>query len=152
MLPRTQMKPIELEDSLELSSLHKASFYKGWEESDFQGFLQNPLIHGLKIEENHKIIAYLLWQEVETEAEILTLVVASDHQRKGMGDHLIETLFTTLKMKDITDIFLEVAEDNEKARCFYIKHGFQFLSKRPHYYSRKGNIHISALNFFRKIV
>lgn len=152
MLSRAQIKSIELKDSLELSRLHKGSFFKGWKENIFQEFLQNPLIHGLKIEQTHKIIAYLLWQEVETEAEILTLVVASDHQRNGLGDRLLEALFTMLKMKGITEVFLEVAEDNEKARCFYIKKGFTFLSKRPHYYPRTGNKYISALNFFKKLV
>jgi ribosomal-protein-alanine N-acetyltransferase len=147
-----QINPLKPEDSLELSCLHKAAFFKGWEETVFQEFLQNPLIHGLKIEQNHKIIGYLLWQEVETEAEILTLVVASCHQRKGVGNHLFETFFKSLKMKGISDVFLEVAEDNEKALCFYIKKGFTFLSKRPHYYPQKGNKYISALNFFKKLV
>jgi ribosomal-protein-alanine N-acetyltransferase len=147
-----QINSLKLEDSLELASLHKATFFKGWEETVFQEFLQNPLIHGLKIEQNHKIIGYLLWQEVETEAEILTLVVAPCHQRKGVGNHLLGTFFKSMKMKGIRDVFLEVAEDNEKARCFYIKNGFAFLSKRLHYYPRKDNKYISALNFFKKIV
>lgn len=147
-----QISPIELEDSLELASLHKAAFFKGWEERSFQDFLQNPLVHGLKMEQTHKVIGFILWQEVETEAEILTFVVASRHQRKGMGNQLLEAFFNLLKTKKIYDVFLEVAEDNVSAHSFYIKHDFKLLRKRPHYYPRKGNIYISALNLFKKLV
>jgi ribosomal-protein-alanine N-acetyltransferase len=132
--------------------LHKEVFFKNWGEHVFKDFLQNPMIQGLKLKHTGQLCGYILWCEVEEEAEILTLVVAPSYQRKGGGSRLILTFFEFMMKIGITDIFLEVAEDNEKAQSFYIKHGFSLLSKRPFYYLREGNKYISALNFSKKLV
>ncbi len=146
------IKQLTLKDCAEAAYLHQAAFYKGWKEQDFQEFLQNPLIQGLKIEENHQIIGYILWQHVGEEAEILTLIIDPLHQRKGKGNKLLSALFKRLKDQGIMHLFLEVAEDNKPAQLFYINHGFILISKRPKYYSRKQNTFISALNLYKKLV
>lgn len=143
---------LTLEDCKNAAVLHQKAFYKGWTEKDFQTFLLDPLIHGLKIEEENTLYGYILWREVGTEAEILTLVVAPSHQKKGMGSLLLNALLKLLIVKGITDLFLEVAEDNHQAQSFYKKHGFVLLSKRPHYYARPENTFVDALNFLKKIV
>ncbi|MBY0500765.1 MAG: GNAT family N-acetyltransferase [Alphaproteobacteria bacterium] len=132
--------------------LHQEVFFKNWEEHIFKDFLQNSMIHGLKLKHKGQLCGYILWREVEGEAEILTFVVAPFHQRKGLGNRLILTFFEVMAKKEITDIFLEVAEDNEKGINFYRKYGFAFLSKRPFYYLREGNRYVSALNFSKKLV
>jgi ribosomal-protein-alanine N-acetyltransferase len=144
--------PLTLEDCRDAASLHQEAFFKGWTEKDFQAFLLDPLTHGLKIEEGKKICAYMLWREMGPEAEILTLVVDPSHQQKGIGSLLLKALFNLLINKGITELFLEVAEDNHQAQSFYVKHGFVLLSKRPHYYARPENTFIPALNFFKKLV
>jgi ribosomal protein S18 acetylase RimI-like enzyme len=88
---------------------------------------------------------------VGEEAEILTLVITPLSQRGGKGSILLEALFDRLIQKGISQLFLEVAEDNEQAQSFYIKHGFIFVSKRHHYYQRKENQCVSALNFFKRL-
>lgn len=139
-------------DCAAAAALHREVFFKNWDEVAFKDFLQNPMIQGLKLKHKGELCGYILWREVAEEAEILTLVVAPSFQRKGIGSRLILTFFNFIVKKGITIIFLEVAEDNEKGRSFYIKHGFVFLSKRPFYYLRKGNEYISALNFSKKLV
>lgn len=144
--------PLILEDCKDAATLHQGVFYKGWTEKDFQTFLLDPLIHGLKIEEENTLYSYILWREVGEEAEILTLVVDPSHQKKGIGSLLLSALVKLLITKGITDLFLEVAEDNHQAQSFYKKHGFVLLSKRPHYYARPENTFVDALNFFKKII
>lgn len=144
--------PLTLKDCKASAGLHQEAFFKGWIEKDFQNFLHDPLIHGLKIEEESKLCGYILWREVGAEAEILTLVVDPAHQQKGMGSLLLNALFKLLISKGITELFLEVAEDNPQAQSFYFKHGFVLLSKRPHYYARPENTFVAALNFFKKLV
>ncbi|OJW50590.1 MAG: hypothetical protein BGO67_05815 [Alphaproteobacteria bacterium 41-28] len=143
--------PLTLEDCGQAARLHQAAFFKGWKEKDFQEFLKNPLIYGLKTEENHDLSGFILWREVEDEAEILTLVVAPFHQRKGRGSFLLTSLFEILIKKRIQNLFLEVAEDNHQAQGFYRKHDFSLQSKRPGYYPREGGKLIPAFIFFRKL-
>lgn len=143
--------PLTLEDCKDASILHQRAFYKGWTENDFQTFLLDPLTHGLKVEEENKLYGYILWREVSEEAEILTLVVDPSHQKKGMGSLLLTALLKLLIAKGITDLFLEVAEDNHQAQSFYKNHGFALLSKRLRYYARPENTFVDALNFFKKL-
>lgn len=143
--------PLTQRDCLRAAQLHQNAFFKGWSEQDFLEFLENPLVYGLKIEDNHELSGYILWREVTDEAEILTLVIAPAQQRKGRAGHLLETLFELLKKKSIKNLFLEVAEDNVIAQSFYKNHGFYFLSKRKNYYSRKEGQSISALNFSKHL-
>jgi len=144
--------PLTLEDCYEAARLHQNAFFKGWGEKVFQEFLQNPLIHGLKVEENHKLNGYIVWREVGEEAEILTLVVNPAYQRTGIGSLLLMVLLDLLMKKGIAKLFLEVAEDNKKAQSFYIKHDFVLLCKRPNYYQRENNNLIPALNFFKTLL
>lgn len=144
-----QINTLTLEDCQEAARLHQSAFFKGWKEKDFQELLQNSLTHGLKIEENHNLYGYILWREVEDEAEILTLVVDPAYQRTGRGSLLLKVLVELLIKKDIAKLFLEVAEDNKQAQSFYKKHDFTLLGKRPNYYQREKNKFSPALNLFK---
>ena len=143
--------PLTLEDCGQAARLHQAAFFKGWKEKDFQEFLENPLVHGLKIEENHGISGFILWREVADEAEILTLVVTPASQRTGRGSFLLTALSEILIKKGIQYLFLEVAEDNNQAQIFYRKHNFVLQSKRPQYYPRQEGKLISAFIFLKKL-
>jgi len=145
------MSPLTFEDCEEAARLHQEAFFKGWSPQSFQESLQDALTFGLKVMEDDVLVGYLLWREVKDEAEILTLVVDSSKRRQGIGNLLLRTLFTLLKEKEINNLFIEVAEDNQEALSFYDKNGFVFISKRPHYYPREINKSISALNFIKKI-
>jgi len=50
---------------------------------DFEEFLTDPLIQGLKIEDGTKLCGYILWREIGEESEILTLVVALNLRERG---------------------------------------------------------------------
>jgi len=143
--------PLTQEDCSPAALLHQQAFYKGWTEKDFKDFLNDPLIHGLKITENDTLTSLILWREVGDEAEILTLIVDPSYQRQGKANLLLETLIVHLVLKNISQIFLEVAEDNEGALYFYQKNGFLLLNRRPDYYKREGNKRVTALNLMKKL-
>lgn len=147
-----EVSSLTLHDSRHAAFLHHQAFLKGWDQNTFLNFLKDPLIFGLKIQNNKNFLGYILWREVAGEAEILTLVIAESDRRKGLASKLMTHLCRHLQGKNIHTLFLEVAEDNLKAISFYQKHGFNFLGKRPHYYPRKVNLSVSALNFSKKII
>lgn len=143
--------PLTKNDCSKAALLHQQSFYKGWTEKDFKDFIIDPLIYGLKIIKNDVLTSIILWQEVENEAEILTLIVDPTYQNQGHASLLLKTLMTKLIHKNISQIFLEVAEDNKWAYYLYKKYGFRLLSKRPQYYKREGNKCVTALNLMKKL-
>ena len=143
--------PFALKDCGEAAQLHKDVFYKWWTEKDFQDFLNDPLVHGLKIQKDGTFCGSIIWREIPPEAEILTLVIAPSSQRKGLGHRLLKALFEQLKEKGITHLFLEVAEDNKSAQSFYIKNGFIISGKRQNYYARAENRQVDGLNFLKII-
>jgi len=121
------VKLLTFEDCQEASRLHHRVFFKGWSERTFHDFLISPDIFTLKVEQNSTMQGYMIWQEMGEEAEILTLAIDPSHQRKGLGSLLLKSLFEHLKKKNVTKVFLEVAEDNESGILFYKNHGFTFL-------------------------
>lgn len=150
MLPMHAL-PLTLDDCACASQLHKNAFFSGWSEKDFQELLENPLTHGLKVEENHEPFGYLLWREVADEAEILTLVIDPPYQRHGYATQLLETVCNTLIKKKIYKLFIEVAEDNIEAQSFYKAHGFTYLTTRPNYYLREDGRYNPALIFLKTL-
>jgi ribosomal-protein-alanine N-acetyltransferase len=143
--------PLIQSDCSKAALLHQQSFYKGWTEKDFKDFIDDPLIYGLKVTKDDVLTSIILWREVGNEAEILTLIVDPTYQKQGQATLLLKTLMTHLVHKNISQIFLEVAEDNEGAHYFYKNHSFQLLNKRPKYYKREGNNCIAALNLVKKL-
>jgi ribosomal-protein-alanine N-acetyltransferase len=72
---------------------------------------------------------------VADEAEILTLAVAPDARRRGLGRRLLTRAAREARTFGATRLFLEVAEANYAARTLYSESGFSECGRRPHYYS-----------------
>lgn len=78
------------------------------------------------IENNEKILG---------EAEIYNIAVLDDHQKRGIGRLLIDTLVRRARTDKIGKIWLEVRESNEKALGFYQKKGFSEVFRRRSFYA-----------------
>lgn len=146
------ISPLTLEDCAEAARLHQAAFFRGWSQDSFQTTFQTSGTFGLQITDAGTLRGYLLWREVGEEAEILTIVVAAESQRKGHGRALFQAFEKILRQRNVRVLFIEVAEDNEGALYFYGCHGFLPLGRRLNYYPRDNNNSVSALTFFKKIV
>jgi ribosomal-protein-alanine N-acetyltransferase len=141
---------LTFKDAQVAAMLHQQAFYKGWQIKDFEDFLREASIKGLKTTANNEVVGFVLWRELLDEAEILTIVVRGDSKRKGIGSFILDSLFTELKQKGILNLFIEVAEDDEGAQLFYKAHGFEFVNKRSQYYKRESGKKVSALIFIKR--
>ena len=65
------------------------------------------------------------------ERELLTLAVAPEFRRRGVGAGLVRSFVTGKAVS----VFLEVRESNRTARVFYKTLGFQEVGVRPQYYN-----------------
>jgi ribosomal-protein-alanine N-acetyltransferase len=146
-----RITPFTLEDCSQAAQLHQTAFYTGWSQKDFENFVRDPLIFGLKIMIDNTLCAYIIWREVDQEAEIFTLVVASPLQRMGLGSQLLNHFLDQLLTRGIKKLFLEVAADNRNAQSFYLRHGFTEGGRRPNYYKREGDVLVEAFVFVKII-
>ena len=73
----------------------------------------------------------------QAEAEIHTIGVDPDHQRRGIGRALLRGLLAVADEIGAT-VFLEVRTDNEAARALYEAEGFTVVGLRKRYYRPSG--------------
>lgn len=73
-------------------------------------------------------------------AEILTIGVVPAARRRGLATDLLHALLDVARRRGAVECFLEVREDNEAARSFYAREGFEQLRVRRGYYAN-GRVH-----------
>ena len=113
----------------ELAELHKLCFpNKPWDANDFANLKKS----GCEIIASQN--GFVVYRAVADEAEIITIGVAPDARRTGIGIALIGVMEADLKKKGVNHIFLEVAADNTTAPKLYEQCGFVVVGRRPKYY------------------
>ena len=89
---------------------------------------------GWVIEDESKVVGFLVVRAVVAEAEILNLCIAPTKRRKGLAEALLNEALAELRRTRVDRLFLEVRESNTPAISFYEKHGFRKTGRRPGYY------------------
>ena len=133
----------------DLAALHARCFTTPppWSEAAFASFLTDPLAF-LLVEGD---AAFLLGRAVAGEAELLTLAVAPESRRLGLGRKLLARFLYQARLRGAASAFLEVAEDNAPARALYTAQGFADVGRRPAYYARPDGTRIAAIAMQRSL-
>lgn len=88
---------------------------------------------------------FALAHDLGEDAEVLTIAVAPDQRRRGLGGRLIGRLETTLAGRGCRRLVLEVACDNIPAQRLYDRLGFAVMGRRPGYFCAPTGDRIDAL-------
>jgi [ribosomal protein S18]-alanine N-acetyltransferase len=72
------------------------------------------------------------------QADVLTIAVAPAHWGEGIGSALLGALLRAARDHDCGEVFLEVREDNPRARGLYLRRGFEEIGVRRGYYQPSG--------------
>ncbi len=72
---------------------------------------------------------------VPPEAELETIAVAAECQRRGFARQLFSALAAELRVAQVTGIVLEVRASNGRAQTLYRSLGFAEAGRRPRYYA-----------------
>jgi [ribosomal protein S18]-alanine N-acetyltransferase len=126
-----------------LAALHARAFRTPppWSAADFAGFLADPLAF-LLVEGD---AGFLLGRAVAGEAELLTLAVAPDARRRGLGRKLVARFLYQARLRGADRAFLEVAASNRAAIALYESAGFAVAGMRRGYYADPDGSCIDAL-------
>lgn len=132
-----------------LASLHKRCFVTPapWDAASFAGFLADPLAF-LLVEAD---AGFLLGRAVAGEAELLTLAVAPEARRRGLGRKLVARFLYQAQLRGAERAFLEVAADNRAAIALYESSGFRQAGTRRGYYRSPTGVRIDALVLARDL-
>jgi [ribosomal protein S18]-alanine N-acetyltransferase len=132
-----------------LAQLHDRSFRSPppWSASAFAGLLSDPLVF-LLVEGD---AAFLLGRTVAGEAELLTLAVAPEARRRGLGRKLLARFIYQSRLRGAASAFLEVAEGNAAALALYLQTGFVETGRRRSYYRTPEGPAIDALVLARPL-
>ncbi len=127
----------------DLARLHARCFIvpRPWGEAEFARLLADPLAF-LLVEGD---AGFLLGRAVAGEAELLTLAVAPEARRRGLGQSLLARYLYQSRLRGAAYAFLEVAEDNSVARALYARAGFAEVGRRRGYFHAPDGRRIDAL-------
>jgi ribosomal-protein-alanine N-acetyltransferase len=78
---------------------------------------------------------YAILSLVPPEAELESIGVAPQFQRQGIARAMLDDIFVGCVAYGCTSLILEVRESNDAAQALYQAAGFQFVGRRPGYYS-----------------
>lgn len=95
--------------------------------------LQNPSFTYYLLEDK-EIIGYIAFSHVIDTMDIIAISIRQAYRMRGYASLLLTEVISYAKQNNITSILLEVRESNSSAIHLYQQHGFQQLSRRPHYY------------------
>ncbi|MCY4336312.1 MAG: GNAT family N-acetyltransferase [Litoreibacter sp.] len=115
-----------------MAALHARCFtvLRPWSQDEFATILEGGGAIDLRKQQG-----FLVGRVIADEAELLTVAVAPDARRQGVGAHLTQTFLDHARKMGAATAFLEVAADNEAACALYGGLGFVRAGVRKGYYA-----------------
>jgi ribosomal-protein-alanine N-acetyltransferase len=145
--PEPAYRPIGPERCAECALIHAASFTHPWMEVEFEQLLlaRGVVAEGAIEIRDCTLAGFILTRMALDEAEILTVAVAPERRRCGVGDTLLATHLRSLAALGVQRLFLEVDTGNAAARALYAGRGFYPVAERKAYYRGDGAAQANAL-------
>ncbi len=81
------------------------------------------------------IVGFIIFSVINKEIHLLNIAVHTEHQKKGIGSLLMETMLKQASVMGVSKVYLEVRSKNEKAILFYKKYNFIKDAVRVNYYT-----------------
>lgn len=122
-----------------------------WGAHDIATFIHQPGVHGLIANYAGYPAGVLLYRQILSEAEILTLGVAREFQRRGIAAALMAKLHKNVQAAGGEKVFLEVAVNNKAAEQLYKSQGYISVNTRHNYY-RVNDYFINAEVFCKSLI
>lgn len=132
----------------QLARLHALAFVtpRPWSADEIAALLDSPQVWALTCPQG-----FLLGRAVADEAEVLTLAVAPDARRQGIGARLLTRFLAEATARGAARVYLEVAADNTPAIGLYRSAGFTTAGHRRGYYRSSSGQAVDALVLERRV-
>lgn len=130
------IRPYEARDFGALYRLDQKCFLPGiaYSKWSLQYFLNLPQADCLVAEERKQIAGFILAEENPPLAHIITLDVAPEERRAGLGSALLTEIEKNFRHHGVRSVLLETAVDNESGFAFWQRHGYRTEAVLKRYY------------------
>ncbi len=130
------LRSYEPHDFAALHRLDRACFPPGisYSKTTLRYFLTLASADCVVALEENRIAGFILSEENPPLAHIITLDVAEEQRRRGLGTALLEQLESNLAARGVRSILLETATDNEAAIAFWKSRGYGIEATLKRYY------------------
>jgi ribosomal-protein-alanine N-acetyltransferase len=134
----TAFAPLTPEAASAVSSLHRASFARGWDQPDVALMLADRAViaDGLFLNGQRRPSGFIMSRLASDEAEILSIALDPDWRGRGLSARLLAHHLPELQRRGAARLFLEVEEGNAPALALYRKAGFSIVGAREGYYAK----------------
>lgn len=132
-----------------LAAIHAACFTdapRPWSAAEITALAAAP--GGFLIEQPG---GFVLGRALAGEAELLTIAVAPEARRQGLGTALLAAFTAAAAARGAETAFLEVAADNAPALALYLGAGWHETGRRRGYYRPRAAPPIDALVLARSL-
>ncbi len=132
-----RLRPMEDRDLAAVVALESASQYTPWTAANFRDALKAGNLC-LVIEDAEGVSGYGVLQMAAADAELLSMAVAPDKRRRGVGRRLLDELVARAIDFKADSVWLEVRVSNRPAIGLYGSAGFAEIGRRKGYYQTVG--------------
>jgi [ribosomal protein S18]-alanine N-acetyltransferase len=124
----------------EMAALHALLFDPAWDAASITSSIEHPASASFiaQIREPAVLAGFVIGRIAADEAEIISIAVAPEWQKRGIGRRMAEGLVRAARRAEVKRVFLEVATDNLAAGALYTGLGFKPAGGRKDYYKRPG--------------
>jgi ribosomal-protein-alanine N-acetyltransferase len=131
----------------EIAALHALLFNPPWDAASITSSIEHPASASFiaQVREPNVMAGFVIGRIAADEAEVLSIGVAKEWQRRGVGRRMVEGLVRAARRAEVKRVFLEVASDNEAAGALYHSLGFIPAGGRKGYYQRADGSKVDAI-------
>ncbi len=131
----------------EIAAVHARLFDAAWDADSITRSIEHPASASFiaQVREPRVLAGFVIGRIAADEAEILSIGVAPEWQRRGIGRQMVEGLARASRRAEVARLFLEVASDNAAPVAFYKSLGFMAAGQRKGYYPLAGGENVDAV-------
>ena len=118
----------------QIARLEEKYFSDSWSEQTLSDTFEYDYNHLLIEKREGRVVGYLIYSEVQGEAELLRIAVDKAYRRMGIAGSLIESMLEELRDFEAERVSLEVRAHNIAAVSLYKSYGFKDIFVRKDYY------------------
>ena len=118
----------------DIAKLEAEVFSDPWTEESLNDTFEYDYNHLLVEKRDGRLVGYIIYSEVQGEAELLRVAVEKSYRRKGIARKLIKGMLRELREFEAERVTLEVRAHNISAVQLYKRFGFKELFVRTNYY------------------
>jgi ribosomal-protein-alanine N-acetyltransferase len=133
------VRDYEARDFLTLYRLDQSCFPQGvaYSRTMLRYFLNQPGADCLIAEDGGQIVGFILAEQNPPLAHIVTLDVAEEHRKKGVGTILVLEMEKHFHFQKVRTVLLETSVENVAGIAFWERHGYRTEARLQRYYMNR---------------